>query len=97
MSKLQIIIEGKNIKDLKSFFVEMDRVLTKGLDWETGHNLNAFNDLLVGGFGMHDYEEPIELLWKDFNESKGYLNEDLLSNILNLIRSHLHIEFRIID
>jgi len=97
MSKLQIIIEGKNIKDLKSFFVEMDRVLTKGLDWETGHNLNAFNDLLVGGFGMHDYEEPIELLWKDFNECKGCLNEDLLSEILSLIYSHEHIDLHLKD
>ena len=95
MNKLQITIEGKNIKDLESFFVEMDRILTKDLDWETGHNFNAFNDLLIGGFGVHDYEEPIVLIWKDFNESKGYLKEDLLSSILNLIYSHRHIELSI--
>lgn len=93
MNKLQITIEGKNIKDLESFFVEIDRVLTKNLDWETGHNLNAFNDLLYGGFGVHDGEEPIVLIWKDFNHSKGFLSENLLSSILYLIRSHQHIDF----
>ena len=78
MIKKQIFIEGKNIRNLESFFVETDRVLTKDLDWETGHNLNAFNDLLYGGFGVHDYEEPIELIWKDFNECRSCLSEDLL-------------------
>ena len=71
MIKKQIFIEGKNIKNLESFFEEIDRVLTKDLDWDTGHNLNSFNDLLYGGFGVHDYEESIELIWKDFNESQS--------------------------
>ncbi|MBL7935696.1 MAG: hypothetical protein JNM51_07795 [Bacteroidia bacterium] len=53
MIKKQIFIEGKNIKNLESFFEEIDRVLTKDLDWDTGHNLNSFNDLLYGGFGVH--------------------------------------------
>ena len=97
MNKQQIFIEGKNIKNLESFFAEIDRVLTKDLDWETGHNLNAFNDLLYGGFGVHDYEEPIELIWKDFNESQSCLTKELLSSILNLIRSHQHIELGLID
>lgn len=95
MNKLQITIEGKNINDLESFFVEMDRILTKDLDWETGHNLNAFNDLLMGGFGVHDYNEPIILIWKDFNTCKTLFNEELLSSILNLIHSHPHIELSI--
>ena len=48
MSKQKIIINGDNFADLESFYVEIDRVLTKDLDWETGHNLDAFNDLLRG-------------------------------------------------
>ena len=56
MSKKKIIINGDNFADLESFYVEIDRVLTKDLDWETGHNLDAFNDLLRGGFGAYEYE-----------------------------------------
>lgn len=87
---------GKNIKNLESFFVEMDCVLTKDLDWETGHNLNAFNDLLYGGFGVHEYEESIILFWINFKESEKFLSEDL-KRILEIIHDHEHIEFSIVD
>ena len=53
----EIIINGNNFSDLEGFYSEIDRILTKDLDWKTGHNLNAFNDLLRGGFGVHQYEE----------------------------------------
>ena len=58
-----ITINGDNFSDLESFYDEIDRVLTKDLDWETVHNLDAFNDLLRGGFGVYEYEEPIKLTW----------------------------------
>jgi hypothetical protein len=34
---------------LEEFFDEVSRVLVPGRQW--GHNLNAFNDILRGGFG----------------------------------------------
>jgi RNAse (barnase) inhibitor barstar len=44
----EILIDGNNFDDLEGFYCEIDRVLTKDLTWKTGHNLNAFNDILVG-------------------------------------------------
>lgn len=76
MSKQKIIINGDNFADLESFYVEIDRVLTKDLDWETGHNLDAFNDLLRGGFGAYEYEEPIGLIWTNISKSKADLGLD---------------------
>ena len=70
MNKQTITIKGDNFSDLESFFDEVDRVLTKDLDWQTGHNLNAFNDLLRGGFGVYEYEEPVKIVWTQFAESK---------------------------
>jgi len=70
MDKQTIIINGDNFSDLESFYNEIDRVLTKDLDWDTGHNLDAFNDLLRGGFGVYEYEEPIKLIWKNISKSK---------------------------
>lgn len=70
MDKQTIIINGDNFSDLKSFYDEIDRVLTKDLDWETGHNLDALNDLLRGGFGVYEYEEPVKLTWKNILKSK---------------------------
>lgn len=70
MNKQKIIINGDNFSDLESFYDEIDRVLTKDLDWQTGHNLDAFNDLLRGGFGVYEYREPIKLIWKNISKSK---------------------------
>jgi RNAse (barnase) inhibitor barstar len=73
MSKKIIIVNGENFADLETFFDEMDRVLNKYTGW---HNLAAFDNLLSGGFGVHEYEEPITLLWKNISKSKVDLGFD---------------------
>lgn len=76
MDKKEIIIDGNNFDNLEGFYNEIDRVLTKDLTWKTGHNLNAFNDLLWGGFGVHDYEEPIVINWSNAEKSSIDLGYD---------------------
>ena len=70
MSKREIIINGNNFSDLDGFYDEAEKVLTKNLDWKIGKNLDAFNDVLRGGFGVHEYEEPIKVIWKKSRKSK---------------------------
>ena len=77
MDKKTIIINGDNFSDLESFYDEIDQIFTKDLDWQTGHNLDAFNDLLRGGFGVYEYEEPINLIWRNISKSKTDLGKDL--------------------
>lgn len=96
--KKTLIIDGKNFETLEEFYYEADKVLTKGLTWNTGHNLDAFNDLLRGGFGVHDYEEPITLIWKSSTKSKFDLidtkeNETIYDILVSIIKDHKHIEF----
>lgn len=55
-------IDGNNFSTLKGFYDEVERKLTKNLDWNIGRNLDAFNDVLRGGFGVYEYEEPFKLL-----------------------------------
>ena len=55
MNKHTITIHGDKFSDLETFYDEIDNVLTKDLNWQTGHNLNAFNDLRRGGFGVYEY------------------------------------------
>jgi len=76
MDKQTIIIIGDNFSNLGGFYDEIDRVLTKDLDWQTGHNLDAFNDLLLGGFGVYEFGEPIILIWKNILKSKTDLGFD---------------------
>ena len=65
----EFIIDGMKFDDIEGFYREIDNLFTKGLDWQTGHNLDAFNDILRGGFGVHEYGEPIKIIWKNFAKS----------------------------
>jgi len=44
-----IEIDGTRFSTLEEFYTEVSRVLIPGAAW--GHNLDAFNDILRGGFG----------------------------------------------
>ena len=39
---------------MAGFYDEVEQVFTCGLDWKIGRNLDAFNDILRGGFGRHE-------------------------------------------
>jgi RNAse (barnase) inhibitor barstar len=93
MDKKLIIIDGNNFCNLETFFDEIDRVLTKGLTWKTGHNMNAYNDLLRGGFGVYEYEEPVRIIWVNFSKSESALGRDLTGDLKKYITDHTHIEF----
>lgn len=69
MSK-SAIIDGNSFCDLTGFYDEVERKLTHGLDWSIGRNLDALNDVLRGGFGMHEYGEPLELIWQSSSKSE---------------------------
>jgi len=94
-SEKTIIINSKNFSDLESFYDEIDRVLTKNLSWKTGHNLDAFNDLLRGGFGVYDYKEFVKIIWIHFSESKRKLGNEITDLLLEVIADHDHIEFEV--
>ena len=97
MNRKTILIEGDNFSTLESFYIEIDRVLTKDLNWKTGHNLNAFNDLLRGGFG-DEYNEPIKLIWQNSVKSKTELcatkhGLTIYQTLVDIIKDQPHIEF----
>lgn len=74
--KKEVVIDGNNFSTLMEFYDEIERKLTKGLDWKIGRNLNAFNDILWGGFGVHECDDPIRLTWRDSEKSKQALGYD---------------------
>ncbi|MFD1015476.1 barstar family protein [Winogradskyella rapida] len=52
-----IEINGNKFSNMKGFYREIESKMTFGLNWKIGRNLNAFNDVLYGGFGVHDVDE----------------------------------------
>ena len=54
-------VDATRFSTLEEFYAEVSRVLIPGSDW--GHNLDAFNDILRGGFGTPD--GGFTLRWRD--------------------------------
>ena len=93
MKRKKFIIDGSKIKDLDSFYTEAGKVLCPNFKW--GRNLNAFDDILRGGFESFEYEEPIDLVWKDAEISKKVLGYQETVRQLRrwLIRSYINFNF----
>ena len=79
------ILDGNKFSNIEGFYNEIDALLTKDLDWKTGHNLNAFDDLLRGGFGVHEFNEPITIKWINYNKSKKDLGDKTILTILEIM------------
>jgi RNAse (barnase) inhibitor barstar len=69
MNKRSYEIDGSRFSTLEGFFEEISSVLIPGTDW--GKNLDAFNDILRGGFGTPD--DGFILKWKNSNLSRERL------------------------
>jgi RNAse (barnase) inhibitor barstar len=57
-----IELDGNSFGNLDTFYDEIERKLCPGFEG-FGRNLGAFNDVLRGGFGLFDYDEPISIVW----------------------------------
>lgn len=79
MSK-QIIIDGNQIHDIKSLYEEINLKFMQGEDWQLGESLDAFDDLLYGGFGAIKGDEPINLVWENFENNREVLGFYLTLN-----------------
>jgi len=62
-------IDGNDFSTLEGFYEQVSRVLIPGAAW--GHNLDAFNDILRGGFGTP--EEGFTIRWKNHATSRARL------------------------
>ena len=79
-------IDGARFSTLEEFCEEVSRVMIPDVYW--GHNLDAFNDILRGGFGTP--EEGFSLVWKNSalsRERLGY-SETVRQLQIRLTRCH---------
>lgn len=72
----QFTIEGSRINSIPDFYAEINRVCMTGEDWQLGNSLDAFNDLLYGGFGAFKGAASVTLIWKDMAHSREALGVD---------------------
>ena len=69
----KFIINGDVILDIASFYEEINRIFMIGVDWQLGQSLDAFNDLLYGGFGAIQAGQTNEIIWMDSKKSMSAL------------------------
>lgn len=55
----RLIILGKRIHDIPSFYDEVNPVFMKNETWSHGHSLDAFNDMLYGQYGNTSVEGSV--------------------------------------
>ncbi|MCA9565983.1 MAG: barstar family protein, partial [Myxococcales bacterium] len=73
MTPLPVVeIDGARFTDLEGFWDEVSRQLIPGAVW--GRNLDAFNDILRGGFGTP--EGGFVLRWTDSRQSRLALGHE---------------------
>ena len=85
MSRQVFTIDGRKFSNMKGFYQEVEAVFTDGLGWHIGDNLDAFNDVLRGGFGRHEYGEPIHIRWISYDKSIRDLGKEKMDEIEEII------------
>ncbi len=88
----EFIINGNNFSNIEEFYNEVQMVLTDNFTG-FGKNLDAFDDILYGGFGKFD-DEKIMLVWKNFKKSQSEFNPQFLNQIVEIIKYHKNITFK---
>lgn len=83
-----IFIDGRDILTLNDFFDQIEQKLTSKIDFKIGRNMNAFSDLLWGGFGIHEYAEPLHIVWIYAEKSKQALGDKYFNKIISIIENH---------
>jgi RNAse (barnase) inhibitor barstar len=88
-----IEINGNNFSNLTEFYDEVERKMTNGLNWKIGRNLDAFEDVLSGGFGVQEVEENYELKWLNSKKSKTELKE--YGILIEIITENKNVELKL--
>jgi RNAse (barnase) inhibitor barstar len=79
-------LDGTRFSTLEEFYAEVSRVLIPGSDW--GHNLDALNDILRGGFGTPEGGFTIRWLHHTVSAERLGYPETVRQLELRLSRCH---------
>lgn len=60
-----LTIRGAYIRDIPSFYAEINRVFMADEDWLLGERLDALDDVLRSGYGAVGSSEVVRVIWLD--------------------------------
>src|SRR6266540_7528821 len=93
MAKPILEFDGGRVHDLDSFYDEVSRKLIPGAEW--GRNLDAFNDVLHGGFGTPP--EGFILVWRNSELSRQRLGHSEYAKLVERQLKHYRSEQRLAE
>ncbi len=73
LTHLELTIEGNRIRDIPSFYAEINRVFMSDEEWQLGPSLDALDDMLYGGYGALNGVDTVTLIWKGFKQTREAL------------------------
>ncbi len=83
---VEFVLDGSRITSLEAFYDEISRALIPGVSW--GRNLDAFDDILSGGFGTPD--EGFIIIWSNSTISKEKLGYPETVRQLKIMLANCH-------
>jgi RNAse (barnase) inhibitor barstar len=84
------LLDGRKMTDLDGFYDEIQRVLCPNFEF-FGRNLDAFNDILRGGFGGFEEDEPIKIVIEATDQIERGLGSRKFEIIKEILADHEHI------
>jgi len=88
VAREEFVIDGRAFGTMRGFYDEVEHIFTLGIHQHIGRNLEAFNDVLEGGFGRHEYGAPIRIRWLHFAKSDRDLGLQTMATIEEIISGH---------
>jgi hypothetical protein len=82
--KRHYVLDGSAFPDYEEFVRYFSAVVLT--DWQWNGNLNAFNDILRGGFGTP--KEGFVLVWRNHHRSIECLGQPTFDTLVEIIRDH---------
>ena len=86
IAKVEYVVDGADFETLEQFYEVVSRVLIPNADW--GRNLDAFNDILRGGFGTP--EGGFVFIWKNAARSRVRLGHAETARVLQARLGRCH-------
>ena len=83
-----IYIDGRDIHTMNDFYDQVGQKLNCRNDFKMVHNLKTFDELLWGGFGIHEYGEPLHIVWIFSEKCRQAIGSKYFDKIISIIENH---------
>jgi RNAse (barnase) inhibitor barstar len=86
-----IVIDGNNFDSIETFWQKINQLFAPN-DPLIGTSFDGFNDVLRGGWGVIDEDEPVTIIWRNSEKSRKDLGKSYYEQVIRVITDAEHQE-----